>query len=438
MATADQELLYLTPIAPAPSGNGLAMRGYLFLKAASQDFTVRIVIVPVAGLNQAAAQPAGPPAAVLSLPDARQVVTAVPALLARPAWRDRLGRASPLPRAARHAPATMASAAVTAAGTPPGTPVHAARSYLMPLAVAVAEQLRSPWATADLDDDDQNLAHVAGQHEEALGYERLVRVFGPLFRRLAVAGPDDAAAISARHGLRPAVIPNAVPGGARPAARRVSGGGSLLFAGNLTYWPNVDAANRLVRDVLPRVRATAAGPVTVILAGDAGLDGGVWELAREPGVRVTGFVPDLAPCYAAADVVVAPLAYGAGTRIKLLEAFAAGVPVVTTAVGAAGLEAADGVHALLADTPAGQAAAVGRLLTDAMLRERLVRSAASLVATRYTHAVVIPQIRRFFAEAAGLAPPLRTSGGGLMSLLEQSIRTPPDPASQGSSGGARG
>ena len=413
MPPANRDLLCLTPIAPASTGNGLAMRSWLFIKAASLDFSVKVAVVPAAGHSRT---PPAVPAVVVDLPDARQIVAAVPGLLARPAWRARLSRASPLPPAARVAPATMAAAVVAAARAAPGTPVHVMRSYLLPLGVAVAEQIRSPWATADLDDDDQQLADDAGLPDEALGYERLVGVFGPLFARLAVAGAGDANAIGARHGLAPVVIPNAVHAALRPAGSRRAGSrragtrdagtrretASLLFVGNLTYWPNVDAAIRLVRDVLPRIREASAGAVRLTLAGDA--CAAVRELACDPGVRVTGFVPDLARCYADADVVVAPLAHGAGTRIKLLEAFAAGVPVVTTGPGAAGLEVADGEHALLADTPAGLAAAVARLLADPALQARLVRAATGLVTSRYSHAVVIPQIRQFFAAAASGTP----------------------------------
>jgi glycosyltransferase involved in cell wall biosynthesis len=405
MASVNSDLLYLTPIAPAPYGNGLAMRGWLFLKAASEDFEVQVVIVPVAGRGRL--RPAAP-ATVVDLPRPAQVVAGLPALLGRPAWRDRLSQVSPLPQAARRAPATMAGAVIAAAGARTGTAVHAARSYLMPLAIAVAEQVRAPWVTADLDDDDQGLADRAGQPDEALGYERLIRVFGPLFQRLAVAGPADAAVIGARHGLAPAVIPNAVDPAPVPAPASACRGPGvcLLFVGNLTYWPNVDAASRLVRDVLPLVRAQVAGPVTVTLAGDTGPGHGpLLELAREPGVCLTGFRPDLGPCYEAADVAVIPLAHGAGTRIKLLEAFAAGVPVVTTAVGAAGLAVADGTHALIADTPVAQAAAVGRLQADPALRARLVHSALGLVRSRYSHEAVIPQVRAFFRAAGTVGQP---------------------------------
>ena len=99
------------------------------------------------------------------------------------------------------------------------------------------------------------------------------------------------------------------------------------------------------------------------------------ERLAGPDVEVSGFVPDLGPAYASADVVVVPLRFGGGTRIKLLEAFAHGVPVVATRAAAAGLDVTDGHHLLLADDVRDVAAAVARLATDASLAERLVAEA---------------------------------------------------------------
>ena len=95
-----------------------------------------------------------------------------------------------------------------------------------------------------------------------------------------------------------------------------------------------------------------------------------------------------------------PLRLAAGTRIKLLEAFAHAVPVVASSAAAAGLEVADGRHLLLADDADGTAAAVAAVLTDAALAERLSGEAALLVAQRYSIDVVVPAVRDFYARAA--------------------------------------
>ena len=308
-----------------------------FQQAASYDFDVRVVVVPIAGRGG----PAGAVPGVTVLPPwpAQELRAQLPVLLAQPAWRARFAAASPLPYAARQAPAALAAAVAITAAADPGTPVHVARSYLAPLGIALAERLGSPWATLDLDDDDEQTAGIHSGAGEPAAYRRLIAVFGPLFRGVALASPAEATAVADRHGLATTVIPNAVdlpapaaPAGADGTAVRV------LFVGNLSYPPNRDAACVLLREVLPRLRRLLPAPVTVTVAGSPGPDGPDAALAllgSQPGVRVLGFVPDLAACYRAADVVAAPLLDGGGTRIKLLEAMAHGVPVVTTPAGAA-------------------------------------------------------------------------------------------------------
>jgi glycosyltransferase involved in cell wall biosynthesis len=160
----------------------------------------------------------------------------------------------------------------------------------------------------------------------------------------------------------------------------------LLFVGNLSYQPNIDAACGLVQDVLPRLQPLLDEAATVTLVGPLGADGTVAALGGRPGVRVTGFVPDLESYYANADVVVAPLTAGSGTRIKLLEALARGLPVVTSSAGAAGLDVHDGVQLLIADSPDETARAILRLAHDRALGERLGGEARRLVRRRYSHA----------------------------------------------------
>ena len=257
----------------------------------------------------------------------------------------------------------------------------------------------------DLDEDDEQVAHALGQPEQAAGYRRLVATFGPLCSAVALAAPAEAATVGRRHGFSTQVVPNAVRmptrcGAGRPRRTR---GVRLLFVGNLTYLPNIQAARCLVEDVLPRLRRALDRPVAVTLVGDVG-SGGLWDgPRRRRGVRIAGFVPDLAPLYARADAVVAPIAVGGGTRIKLLEAFAFRVPVVTTPPGAAGLEVIDNQHLLLAETAEDVAGQVVRVITDPVFAESLADAAAELVGARYSYGAVVPRVRAFLAEAAAAA-----------------------------------
>ena len=402
------------------------MRSSLFVTAANHDFNVRVLVVPIAGESGGTG---GPPVTVLPLPDRRQVLPAVAELLSCPRWRQLICAAYPLPAAARLAPATLAAAAISALRPAPGAAVHVARSYLAPLGIAIAEQLGSPWATLDLDDDDEQLARSLGDYAGAEAYGRLIGVFGPLFQAVALAAPGEAAAVSRRYGFAAAVLPNAVtmaaspqpgstqpastvPASTEPASTEPASTGqqasdaaiSVLFAGNLTYRPNAEAAIMLVDEVLPLLRRRAGRPVTVTLAGEPGTGGSVRSLASRPGVRVTGYAADLAPYYRAADVLVAPLAAGGGTRIKLLEAFAHGLPVVTTAIGAAGLDVTSGVHLLIADSAAAMAEAAASVTADRALRQRLAAAGRRLVSSHYCHDAVIPLIRAFLAGPAAASP----------------------------------
>jgi polysaccharide biosynthesis protein PslH len=120
------------------------------------------------------------------------------------------------------------------------------------------------------------------------------------------------------------------------------------------------------------------------------------------GVEVTGTVADLSPLYERAGVVVVPLRYGGGTRIKILEALAYGRPVVTTAAGAAGLAVTHEQHVLVADDPAAMAAAVARLGSDPALVSRLAVNGRRLVEERHSW----PGLEtKFAALLQGLARP---------------------------------
>ena len=92
-------------------------------------------------------------------------------------------------------------------------------------------------------------------------------------------------------------------------------------------------------------------------------------------MTVLGRVPDMIPELARADIAVVPIRYGGGIRNKILESFAHRIPVVSTTIGAEGIDAEDGIHLLIADSPEDFAAACERLLTDIDLRKRLVDAA---------------------------------------------------------------
>jgi glycosyltransferase involved in cell wall biosynthesis len=177
------------------------------------------------------------------------------------------------------------------------------------------------------------------------------------------------------------VIPNGYeppdPLPARPAGRTAR---RFAMVARCTYGPNLDAAWWFADEVFPRIRtALPDAEFRVVGAHDFRLD----ALARRAGVTLTGEVPDPAPELAAADVVVTPVRFGSGTRIKVIEAFAHRIPVASTTLGCEGLGVVDGVHALVADDPSALASACTRLVEDPTLADRLTTSAHALFCDRY-------------------------------------------------------
>lgn len=162
--------------------------------------------------------------------------------------------------------------------------------------------------------------------------------------------------------------------------------GRIVFTGHMGHAPNADAAVFFAREVLPRVRARVAAAHLSVVGRHPGRD--VLALAALPGVEVTGEVPDVRPHLAAAQVVVVPLRFGAGARQKILEAWAMQRCVVSTPLGAEGLDARDGENLLLAKGAQGLAARVTAALGDAALRERVRKPGRALVRAHHDPATI--------------------------------------------------
>lgn len=157
-------------------------------------------------------------------------------------------------------------------------------------------------------------------------------------------------------------------------------GSVMMMIGRWPYPPNSDGARFYVRDILPRIRAHVPDATIRLVGRGAGhLDG----MRGISGVEIVGEVPDVADELARARLVVVPLRAGSGTRLKVLEAFAFRVPVVSTSIGCEGLDAAPGTHLLVADRPDDFAQACIRLLTDDDLHSRVARDARSLFESHY-------------------------------------------------------
>jgi hypothetical protein len=171
----------------------------------------------------------------------------------------------------------------------------------------------------------------------------------------------------------------------RPAKPR-----DILFVGHFRHPPNADGALWFAREVWPRVR-DANWRARLVIAGAEPPDE-ITQLAHDPTVRVTGFMPDLAPLWRDCAAFVAPIRRGSGTRVKILEAMAAGAPVIATSVGIEGIGAVPGEHFLLADDPSAFADACLRLLAKAAERDRLAAAARRLVERRHDWDAIAAQL----------------------------------------------
>lgn len=163
----------------------------------------------------------------------------------------------------------------------------------------------------------------------------------------------------------------------------------LIFTGKLDVLANQLMVRQLVRDVLPAV--VRAVPDTVLTIAGANPPTAVSSLASS-NIRIAGDVPDLVPYLHRAAVFVHPHHGGSGIQNKVLEAMAAGCPVVTTPSGMQGIDAVHEEHALIARTPEEMSRQVIRLLQDADLRQRLSRNARRLMEETHTWDVVGRQL----------------------------------------------
>jgi sugar transferase (PEP-CTERM/EpsH1 system associated) len=174
---------------------------------------------------------------------------------------------------------------------------------------------------------------------------------------------------------------------------------SILFVGAMDYAPNEDAVTwfasnvwRQLRPRFPELRFTIVGRKPTP---------GVMALKDQPGIEVSGTVADVRPYYKSALAVVVPLHWGSGTRLKILEAMSAGVPVISTTLGAEGLDATHGQDILIADSGEEMLAAVATLRESPALRESLVEHGRRLALSKYDWA--IPGGRLFSIHAGMVA-----------------------------------
>jgi polysaccharide biosynthesis protein PslH len=386
--------LFIAPIMPSDGGNGLAMRAGFLLDGYAKRFALDLAVVPIAGgttelgpfvarrTRRAIVLPVAAPDTHFTL------ISAIANQQVRLAAFRQYGR----PSIVAMLDANIERALLAFADDASYALVHVSRLYLASLAGAwMAEGGRQPSMVLDCDEDDASayrrlarLYRKRGRDRradwaevEAVAFRTLAAQWLPRFDLLLAASSDEARLLSAHFdNVAPTIVPNILQATANYSAlpRNDAGRRDILFVGNMSYPPNVDAAMWFASRILPKLRSAVPFPLRFVIAG-GGAPREVANLARHPGIVVAGRVADVAPFYRRAALAVVPIRAGGGTRIKLMESANHRVPVVATRFGAAGTGFRSGHELLLADNEREFAASCARLLTDLGLASRLVAGA---------------------------------------------------------------
>ena len=359
-------LLYVCPVIPALAGNGLAMRAGAVLEALAERYRLSLLTVPMFGeVDREISQ------------CLREICANVVTI---PYHADTVRRIQ------------EAGAAYSASNF---AIVHVFRLVTVQFA---KPYLKNPGTKRFLDLDDieskthrriaalcratGNIAEADKEAAQAKRVELLEIAAFKMFDRIYVCSENDRRELSERTSREVVVLRNVIrlpeavtDPGAQPPFR-------FLFLGTLGYYPNEDGIRYFCTEVLPLIRERALTQCTVEIVG-AGKSGALQNLTDDT-VRLIGAVPDVRPVYERCHAMIVPIRAAGGTRIKILEAFSYRRPVITTSIGAEGLDAVPGTHLLAADTPQDFADACLRVMSDPALVQALVENAHSLLLQSYT------------------------------------------------------
>lgn len=383
--TRSREILLVTPFLPYPPDFGGAIRVYEFIRALSDEHRV-IVLAPVTNAERDAVQRLG------EICD----VTAVPArnTSRHPAGWDK--------RIAQLRSAGSRRSFAELASWEPRMQAVMDRLFMTRHIDLVhyefAQMVRyRPLRPCPTVLDNQNIEHELLERVARsstllprrifnnIEWRKVRRLEHDAWRSVTVnlaTSERDAGRIRSVTGVPAAVVPNGVDVAAyTQSVSQPRTAGRIVFVGAMRHQPNADGARWFIRNVHPLVLGAVPNATLEIVGADPPED--VVKMASS-SVSVTGRVESVVPHVTAAAVVIVPLHAGGGTRLKILEAFAAGVPVVSTTIGAEGLDVVRGRHLLIADTAREFADAVISVLRGANLPDTFsVDEARRLVESRY-------------------------------------------------------
>lgn len=391
-------LLFISPTLPVPTGHGLGMRAYAIISALSAQNRVYLIVTEK------------PPEEKVTLEAVKKLCTEIVfhPLGLRPKRFYRLRAIiAMIPALYRLLfPLPHEWKQVSKCGlTNPFSirefkTVHVFRFYMIPLLECLREKVLWQISQVDIDDIeslthrriasiqrlDGNKAKAVQLEIEAEQYAKLEVDWLNKFDRLFVCSSVDCKRILKKKLHRsPEILPNVVdcinmiPFEQHDEFR-------FLFVGTLSYTPNKDAIFYFCHMILPLIKALINRDIVFDVVG-GGLNTRVkQELQSYPGLNLLGEVKfeELGKIYAHSNAVVVPIRAGGGTRIKILEAFAYGRPVVSTPEGIEGIAAINGNHALIAESAESFAKACVRLINDPALSSKLTAQANLLLTKEYS------------------------------------------------------
>ena len=383
----EKSVLYITPTMPSFSGGGLAMRTAATLRLLSLWFReVHLLVLPIysAG-NKVEPEPAiNKMLQSWRIIQRRQEQSDVDTIAAASAhWSSLLQ--DPLPAELKPWNRIWQDQIDAAIAQVPADLAFVFRFYLAPYVLPALQSRMPCWL--DIDELESNgrirLAQLHAKNDtnkalelqkEASAYEHIEGKLLNNFARVFASSSVEADMLRSRSrtdNLDIRVLPNSYPIVAPLPERQRNDNARLLFVGTFGYYPNVDGLLHFARNIFPIIRERSSVPVETVVIG-AGLNAAGY--VREfPGINFVGPVDETASYYSDSDVAIVPLRCGAGTRIKILEAFSYRRAVVSTCLGAEGFDVADDRELRLADSDELFAQRCLELLNDHQNRNHLAQ-----------------------------------------------------------------
>ncbi|MCE5314981.1 MAG: glycosyltransferase [Armatimonadota bacterium] len=378
------KVMFLSTWFPYPPDNGARIRSYHIIKALSAKHDVYLISL---------LQDDSDPAQAENLADICKVVSLHPSRWFKPGTlKSLLGYFSSRPRSAVDTfdPCVRSAVESTINDIKP--------DVIVASTLGMAEYApHSPDILSILDEHNcehavlrRNTEHIGSplkRFRYTLGWKKFARWESAICRKfdtvITVSKTDRQLLLQAAPDLKNVqVVTNGVdidhynPNTRHPAPN------ALIYNGAMTYGANLDAIRYYAHEIYPLLRESEPDVKLHVTGRTDNVD--LSGIADCPGVAFTGYIDDIRTILAASSVCIVPLRQGGGSRLKILEAMAAGVPVVSTNVGAEGIEAADRKHLLIADSPRDFADAILSVLSNESIASELSANARQLVEEKYS------------------------------------------------------